>query len=270
MVRWDTFKGSKDMKGFVCSGDTKQVYCRCEAKYMLYSQLVMHCGCWFRSSRMSQNLNKKTSKKERYWPELSLPFSGLPLEYIVANFPSRMNRNHPLDPFESSKAAESDHTYKQSRPRQILQSRQWYAFPGRISLASSTVLVVAVPEEELPVVETTEASCAPVADGLSSSWDLITSLLSPSPPLKPFSPIRACTLENTPSRAKWSRKSSCVLDMSSSIMVSTTRWPSSSSWGRKGDTCIRTWVWFKRQLSQSKGYRKIVRKRFTPCICEWC
>lgn len=47
------------------------------------------------------------TKPLKYSPELSFPFSGLPLEYIVANFPSKMNRNHPLDPFESSRAAES-------------------------------------------------------------------------------------------------------------------------------------------------------------------
>lgn len=57
-------------------------------------------------------------------PELSLPFSGLPLEYMVANFPSKMKRNHPFDPFDSSSAAESDQTYKQSRPRHMLHSRQ--------------------------------------------------------------------------------------------------------------------------------------------------
>lgn len=57
-------------------------------------------------------------------PELSFPFSGLPLEYIVANLPSSMKRNQPFEPFDSSKAAESDHTYKQSRPRQIFQSCQ--------------------------------------------------------------------------------------------------------------------------------------------------
>lgn len=57
-------------------------------------------------------------------PELSDPFSGLPLEYIVANFPSRIKRNHPLLPFDNSKAAASLHKYKQSLPRTILQSRQ--------------------------------------------------------------------------------------------------------------------------------------------------
>lgn len=46
-------------------------------------------------------------------------------------------------------------------------------------------------------------------------------------------PISACTLENTPNRAKWSRNSSCVFDMSSSIMMRTTRWPSSSSYQTK-------------------------------------
>lgn len=46
----------------------------------------------------------------KYLPELSFPFSGLPLEYIVANLPSRIKRNQPLEPFESSKAAESDQT----------------------------------------------------------------------------------------------------------------------------------------------------------------
>lgn len=60
----------------------------------------------------------------KYIPELSFPFSGLPLEYIVANFPSSINRNQPFDPFDNSSAAESDQTYKQSRPRQILHSRQ--------------------------------------------------------------------------------------------------------------------------------------------------
>ena len=70
-------------------------------------------------------------------PELSFPFSGLPLEYIVASLPSKINLNQPLEPFDNSKAAESDQTYKQSRPRQILHSRQLYALPGNISLASS-------------------------------------------------------------------------------------------------------------------------------------
>lgn len=41
-------------------------------------------------------------------PELSLPFSGLPLEYIVASFRSITNRNQPFEPFDSSSAAESD------------------------------------------------------------------------------------------------------------------------------------------------------------------
>lgn len=41
-------------------------------------------------------------------PELSLPFSGLPLEYIVANFPSSIKRNQPFDPLDNSSAAESD------------------------------------------------------------------------------------------------------------------------------------------------------------------
>lgn len=57
-------------------------------------------------------------------PELSFPFSGLPLEYIVANLPSSMKRNQPFEPFDSSNAAESDQTYKQSRPRQMFQSCQ--------------------------------------------------------------------------------------------------------------------------------------------------
>lgn len=73
-------------------------------------------------------------------PELSLPFSGLPLEYIVANLPSIMKRNHPFEPFDNSRAAESDHTYRQSRPRHRLQSCQLYAFPCSSSLASSDVL----------------------------------------------------------------------------------------------------------------------------------
>lgn len=41
-------------------------------------------------------------------PELSDPPSGLPLEYMVASLPSRINLNHPLEPFESSRAAASD------------------------------------------------------------------------------------------------------------------------------------------------------------------
>lgn len=41
-------------------------------------------------------------------PELSDPPSGLPLEYMVANFPSRINLNQPLEPLESSRAAASD------------------------------------------------------------------------------------------------------------------------------------------------------------------
>lgn len=44
----------------------------------------------------------------RAFPEPSFPFSGLPLEYIVANFPSNMKRNQPFDPFESSNADDSD------------------------------------------------------------------------------------------------------------------------------------------------------------------
>ena len=43
--------------------------------------------------------------------------SGLPLEYMVANFPSRINRNQPFEPLDNSKAAASDQMYKQSRPR---------------------------------------------------------------------------------------------------------------------------------------------------------
>ena len=66
----------------------------------------------------------KNDMHEKFIPDVSLPFSGLPLEYIVASLPSRMNRNHPLEPFESSKAAQSPQTYKQSRPRQTLQSCQ--------------------------------------------------------------------------------------------------------------------------------------------------
>lgn len=41
-------------------------------------------------------------------PEVSAPPSGDPLEYIVASFPSKMKRNHPLEPLDSSKAAASD------------------------------------------------------------------------------------------------------------------------------------------------------------------
>ena len=40
-------------------------------------------------------------------PELSEPPSGLPLEYMVASLPSRMKRNQPLLPLESSNAAAS-------------------------------------------------------------------------------------------------------------------------------------------------------------------
>ena len=49
----------------------------------------------------------------------SEPPSGLPLEYIVANFPSRIKRNQPLEPFDNSNAAASDQIYRQSRPRAI-------------------------------------------------------------------------------------------------------------------------------------------------------
>lgn len=58
-------------------------------------------------------------------PELSDPPSGLPLEYIVASFPSKINLNHPLLPFESSKAAASLQIYRQSLPLIIDQSLQW-------------------------------------------------------------------------------------------------------------------------------------------------
>lgn len=68
--------------------------------------------------KMNETINKHKI------PELSFPFSGLPLEYIVANLPSNIKRNHPFDPFDSSRADESDQTYKQSRPRQILHSCQ--------------------------------------------------------------------------------------------------------------------------------------------------
>ena len=49
---------------------------------------------------------------------LNLP-SGLPLEYMVASLPSRIKRNQPLDPLDNSNAAASDHTYRQSRPRNM-------------------------------------------------------------------------------------------------------------------------------------------------------
>lgn len=42
-------------------------------------------------------------------PEESDPPSGLPLEYMVASFPSKMNLNQPLLPLESSKAQDSFH-----------------------------------------------------------------------------------------------------------------------------------------------------------------
>ena len=47
---------------------------------------------------------------------VSVPVSGLPWEYMVASLPSRMNRNQPLLPFESSSAHASDQMYKQSLP----------------------------------------------------------------------------------------------------------------------------------------------------------
>lgn len=40
-------------------------------------------------------------------PDESDPPSGLPLEYIVASFPSRIKRNQPLLPLESSNAHDS-------------------------------------------------------------------------------------------------------------------------------------------------------------------
>lgn len=39
-------------------------------------------------------------------PELSVPPSGEPLEYIVDSLPSSRNRNQPLLPLESSSAAD--------------------------------------------------------------------------------------------------------------------------------------------------------------------
>ena len=48
------------------------------------------------------------SKNSPRFSDESEPPSGEPLEYIVANFPSKINLNQPFDPFESSKAAASD------------------------------------------------------------------------------------------------------------------------------------------------------------------
>lgn len=70
-------------------------------------------------------VQSKIAAQTTHSPELSLPFSGLPLEYIVASLPSSMKRNQPFDPLDSSSAAASDHTYRQSRPRHTLHSRQW-------------------------------------------------------------------------------------------------------------------------------------------------
>lgn len=65
-----------------------------------------------RKVRVSQpELNRKTDisfGSVVFVPELSEPPSGLPLEYMVASFPSRMNLNQPLEPLESSRAAASD------------------------------------------------------------------------------------------------------------------------------------------------------------------
>jgi hypothetical protein len=60
----------------------------------------------------------------RVLPELSDPPSGLPLEYMVASFPSKINLNHPLLPLDNSKAAASLQIYKQSLPLIIDQSLQ--------------------------------------------------------------------------------------------------------------------------------------------------
>lgn len=46
----------------------------------------------------------------------SLPPSGLPELYMVANLLSRMNLNQPLEPLLSFRAAPSDQMYRQSRP----------------------------------------------------------------------------------------------------------------------------------------------------------
>lgn len=79
----------------------------------------------------------KHFNRNKILPELSDPPSGLPLEYMVASFPSKINLNHPLLPLDNSKAAASLHIYKQSLPLMIDQSLQWYGLPCCNSLASS-------------------------------------------------------------------------------------------------------------------------------------
>ncbi len=73
------------------------------------------------------------SRNSPRFSELSEPPSGLPDEYMVASLPSRMKRNQPLEPLDSSSAAASLQMYRQSRPRAMHQSRQWYGFPTKIS-----------------------------------------------------------------------------------------------------------------------------------------
>ena len=62
-------------------------------------------------------------------PDESEPPSGLPLEYIVANLLSKIKRNHPLLPLDSSSPHDSFHKYKQSLLRIRHQSLQWYGCP---------------------------------------------------------------------------------------------------------------------------------------------
>lgn len=171
-------------------------------------------------------------------PELSLPFSGLPLEYIVANLPSNINRNHPFEPFDNSSAAESDQTYKQSRPRQMLHSRQWYALPCKISLASSNESSPFYYVERVWTKKNNEKAKLQLNQWSDKCKRIPLVAVDDAPPAfsddfigssSPVLPINACTLENTPKRAKWSKNSSCVFDISSSMTISTTKWPSSSS-----------------------------------------
>lgn len=75
--------------------------------------------------------------------------------------------------------------------------------------------------------DVTVGDCADVdcAANSESVGDLIT-----EPSLSDPSSIKDCTFENTPNRAKWSRKTVFVFNIISSRMLSTTKWPSSSSY----------------------------------------
>ena len=54
--------------------------------------------------KTARNLNEGCDEP---LPDESDPPSGLPLEYIVASFPSKIKRNQPLLPLESSNAHDS-------------------------------------------------------------------------------------------------------------------------------------------------------------------